>query len=98
MIKRKKIFRLVEGDFDLWIFLGDKIDQICKDHDGRCFDRSFNSVARTCSCKIEFNDLASQDNAIIKVIKLIHDNGLEEEVIFSEDLVLKELAEAAGVA
>lgn len=98
MIKRKLIFRLIEGDFDLWISLGDKIDQICKDHDGRCFNRSFNSVARTCSCKIEFKDLTGQDNAILKAIKLFHDNGLREEVVYSEDLVLKGLAEAAGVA
>lgn len=92
------IFRLIEGDFDLWISLGDKIDQILKDHDGRCFNRSFNPVDRTCSCKIEFKNLTGQDNAILKAIKLFHDNGLREEVVYSEDLVLKELAKAAGIA
>ncbi len=98
MVKREIHFKVVEGNFDKYISLSDSIDEIIKSHEGRCLSRFINKSNQTSIVKIELKNCTAMDNTMIDVTKLLYENGLKEKVLFSEDLVLKELAEAAGVA
>ena len=98
MVRKKIKFGLVEGDFETWKSLVPWIDQICENNEGTCWDRVWDKANKTCSPKTEFKNSSGYDNAMIEIANLFSQDGIKERVIESKDLVLKELAEAAGVA
>ena len=98
MVRREIKFQLVEGDFETWKSLVPWIDQICEKNQGTCWDRVWDKANNTCLVKTEFKNSSGYDNAMIEITNLFSQHGIKEKVIKSEDLVLRELAEAAGVA
>ena len=98
MVRKEIHFKVVEGNFDKYISLSDSIDEIIESHEGRCLSRFINKSNQTSIVKIEFKNCTAMDNTIIAVTKLLYDHGLKEKVLSSKDLILRELAEAAGVA
>jgi predicted ribonuclease YlaK len=98
MVRKEIHFQVVEGNFDKYISLSDSIDEIIESFDGRCFSRVISKKDQTSIVKIKFKNSTAMDNTIISVTKLLFENGLKEKVLSSKDLVLRELAEAAGVA
>ena len=98
MVRREIKFQLVEGDFEIWKSLVQWIDQICENYQGICWDRIWDKANNTCLLKTEFKNSSGYDNATIEITNLFYQHGIKEKVIKSEDLVLRELAEAAGVA
>ena len=98
MVRREIKFQLVEGDFEIWNSLVPWIDQICENYQGTCWDRVWDKANKTCSLKTEFKNSSGYDNATIEITNLFYQHGIKEKVIESKDLVLRELAEAAGVA
>jgi len=98
MVRREIKFELVEGDFETWKSLVPWIDQICENHQGKNWDRVYDVSNRTCLVKTKFQNSSGYDNAMIEITNLFSQHGIKEKVIESEDLVLRELAEAAGVA
>ena len=98
MVRRIIKFKLVEGDFETWKSLVSWIDQICENYQGKCWDRVWDKANNTCLLKTEFKNSSGYDNAMIEITNLFSQHGIKEKVIESKDLVLRELAEAAGVA
>ena len=98
MVRREIKFGLVEGDFETWKSLVPWIDQICENYQGTNWDRFLDSRDKTCLVKTKFQNSSGYDNAMIEITNLLFQHGIKEKVIESKDLVLKELAEAAGVA
>ena len=98
MVRREIKFQLVEGDFEIWNSLVPWIDQICENNLGTCWDRVWDKANNTCLLKTEFKNSSGYDNATIEITNLFYQHGIKEKVIESEDLVLRELAEVAGVA
>ena len=98
MVRREIKFELVEGDFETWKSLVQWIDQICENYQGTCWDRVWDGLNKTCLVKTKFQNSSGYDNAMIEITNLFSQNGIKEKVIESKDLVLRELAEAAGVA
>ena len=98
MVRKKIHFKVIEGNFDKYISLSDSIDEIIESHKGKCLSRVLSKKDQTSIVEIEFKNATAVDNAIITVTKLLYDHGLKEKVLSSKDLILKELAEAAGVA
>ena len=98
MVRREIKFELVEGDFETWKSLVPWIDQICENYQGTNWDRVWDKASNTCLLKTEFKNSSGYDNATIEITNLFSQHGIKEKVIESEDLVLRELAEAAGVA
>ena len=98
MVRREIKFELVEGDFETWKSLVPWIDQICENYQGTNWDRVWDVSNRTCLVKTKFQNSSGYDNAMIEITNLFSQHGIKEKVIESKDLVLRELAEAAGVA
>ena len=98
MVRREIKFGLVEGDIETWKSLVPLIDQICEKHQGTNWDRVWDKANNTCLLKTEFKNSSGYDNATIEITNLFSQHGIKEKVIKSEDLVLRELAEAAGVS
>ena len=98
MVKREIKFELMEGDFETWKSLVPWIDQICEKNAGSCLHRHWNAINKTCIVECKFKKSDGYENAIIEITNLFSQHGIKEKVIESEDLVLRELAEAAGVA
>ena len=98
MVRREIKFELLEGDFETWKYLVPCIDQICEKNQGTCWDRVWDKANNTCLVKTKFKNSSGYDNAMIEITNLFSQHGIKEKVIESEDLVLRELAEAAGVA
>ena len=97
MVKREIKFKLVRGNFETWKSLVPMINDICKNNAGSCLHRDWNADNKTCIVKCQFKKTDGYDNAMIEVTNLFSQHGIKEKVIESKDLVLKELAEAAGV-
>jgi len=98
MVRKKIHFKVIEGNFNKYISLSDSIDEIIKSHEGKCLSRVLSKKDQTSIVKIEFKNSTAMDNTLIAVTKLLYDHGLKEKVLFSEDLVLRNLAKVAGVA
>ena len=98
MVKREINFELVEGDFKTWKSLVPLIDQICEKNAGSCLHRHWDAINKTCIVKCKFKKSDGYDNAMIEITNLFSQHGIKEKVIESKDLVLRKLAEAAGVA
>ena len=98
MVRREIKFELVEGDFETWKSLVPWMVQICEKNQGTCWDRVWDNANNICLLKTEFQNSSGYDNATIEITNLFSQHGIKEKVIESEDLVLRELAEAAGVA
>ena len=98
MVRREIKFGLVEGDFETWKSLVPWIEKICKKNEGFCLHRDWDADNKTCIVKCQFKKSDGYDNAMIDITNLFSQHGIKEKVIESEDLVLRELAEAAGVA
>ena len=98
MVKREIKFKLVEGNFEIWKSLVPMINDICKNNAGSCFHSHWDADDKTVIVKCEFKKLNDYENTMIKVANLFFQHGLKEKVLESKDLVLKKLAEAAGVA
>ena len=98
MVRKEIYFKVVEGNFDKYISLSDSIDEIIESHEGKCLSRVLSKKDQTSIVKIEFKNSTAIDNTIIAVTKLLYENGLKEKVLSSKDLILRNLAEAAGVA
>ena len=98
MVRREIKFELVKGDFETWKSLVPLIDQICENYQGTCWDRVWDKANNTCLLKTKFKNSSGYDNATIEITNLFSQHGIKEKVIESKDLVLRELAEAAGVA
>ena len=91
-------FELLEGDFETWKSLVPWIEKICENNAGSCLHRLWDAINKTCIVECKFKKSDGYDNAMIEVTNLFSEHGIKEKVIESEDLILKELAEAAGVA
>ena len=98
MVRKKVTFKLIEGDFKLWKSLESKIDKICFSNNGTVSRRTWNSKKKTCKVEHEFQSTKAWDNSIIEITNMLSAYGINEKVLESNDLILKELAEAAGVA
>ena len=98
MVRKKVTFKLIEGDFKLWKSLESKIDEICFSNGGTVGKRIWNSKKKTCTVEHGFQSTKAWDNSIIEITNMLSAFGIYENVINSQDLILKELAEAAGVA
>ena len=98
MVKREIKFQLVEGDFETWKSLLPLIEKICKNNSGSCLHRHWNAIDKTCIVECQFKKSNGYDNTMIEVTNLFSQHGIKEKVIKSEDLILRVLAEAAGVA
>ena len=98
MVKRKIKFQLVEGNFETWKSLVPMINDICRNNAGSCCHSHWDADDKTVIVKCEFKKPNGYENAMIEITNLFSQHGLREKVLESKDLVLKELAEAAGVA
>ena len=98
MVKREIKFQLVEGNFETWKSLVPMINDICRNNAGSCSHSHWDADDKTVIEKCEFKKSNNYENAMIEVTNLFFQHGLREKVLESKDLVLKELAEAAGVA
>ena len=98
MVRKKVTFKLIEGDFKLWKSLESKIDQICFYNGGTVSRRTWNQKKKTCTVEHGFQSTKAWDNSIIEITNMLSAFGIYEKVLESKDLILKELAEAAGVA
>ena len=98
MVRKKVTFKLIKGDFKLWKSLESQIDEICFSNGGTVSKRTWNSKKKTCTVEHEFRSTKAWDNHIIEITNMLSAFGIYENVIDSQDLILRELAEAAGVA
>ena len=98
MVKREIKFKLVKGNFETWKSLVSMIDDICRNNAGSCSHSHWDADGKTCIVECKFKKSNGYENAMIEVTNLFSQHGLREKVLESKDLVLKELAEAAGVA
>ena len=98
MVRKKVTFKLIKGDYEIWKSLESKIDEICFSNDGTVSRRTWNSKKKTCTVEHVFQSTKAWDNSIIEITNMLSAFGIYENVIDSQDLILKELAEAAGVA
>lgn len=98
MVRKKVKFQLIKGDFKLWKSLESKIDEICFSYGGTVSRRTWNSKKKTCTVEHGFQSTKAWDNSIIEITNMLSAFGIYEKVLESNDLILKELAEVAGVA
>ena len=98
MVRNRVTFKLIQGDFKLWKSLESQIDEICFSNGGTVGKRIWNSKKKTCTVEQGVQSTKAWDNSIIEITNMLSAFGIYENVINSQDLILKELAEAAGVA
>ena len=98
MVRKRVTFKLIQGDFKLWKSLEFQIDEICFSNGGTVSKRIWNSKKKTCTVDHGFQSTKAWDNSIIEITNMLSAFGIYEKVLESNDLILKELAEVAGVA
>ena len=98
MVRKRVTFKLIQGDFKLWKSLESTIDEICFSNGGTVSRRTWNSKKKTCTVEHGFQSTKAWDNSIIEITNMLSAFGIYEKVLESNDLILKELAEVAGVA
>ncbi len=98
MLKREVKFKLIKGNFETWKSLVPMINDICMNNAGSCSHSHWDADDKTVIVKAKFKNPNGYENAMIEVTNLLFKHGLREKVLESKDLVLKKLAEAAGVA
>ena len=98
MVRREIKFKLVKGNFETWKSFVPMINDICRKNAGSCSHSYWDADLKTCIVECKFKKSNGYENAMIEVTNLFSEHGLREKVLESKDLVLKELAEAAGGA